>query len=66
MKKTSFKYDGLTGEEAELLVRHYKDNGYRAARSLSRDPKYWDVVVTLPEQQYLKPTPRSMLNKVWG
>ncbi|QZN96445.1 hypothetical protein [Symbiopectobacterium purcellii] len=65
MKKIPFKYDGLTSEEAELLVRHYKDNGYRAVRSLSSDPKYWDVVVTLYEQHYLKPTPRSMVNRMW-
>ncbi|HBC7422533.1 hypothetical protein [Serratia marcescens] len=66
MKKTSFRHDGLTGEEAGQLIRHYEANGYRAVRSLNIDPKYWDVVVTLPEQKYLKPTPRSMVNKMWG
>lgn len=66
MKNIPFKYDGLTPEEAEHLIKHYEDKGYRAVRSLSSDPKYWDVVVTLPEQTYLKPTPRSMVNKIWG
>lgn len=66
MKKTCFRYDGLTSEEAEHLIRHYENKGYRVVRSLSSDPKYWDVVVTLPEQKYLKPTPRSMVNKMWN
>lgn len=64
--KTAFRHNAVTGEEAEQLIAKYQASGYYAVRSLNINSRYWDVVVTLPEQRYLKPTPRSMVNKIWG
>lgn len=55
----------LTYEEAERLCEHYKRQGYSPVKMLNINPKYFDVSVNLPTQKWLKPTPRTMINRMW-
>lgn len=65
--KSSFMHLAVTNEEATHLIETYRRTGAPAEKTLNvSDPRLWDVVVRLTEQRYLKPTPRSMVNKMWG
>lgn len=55
----------LTYEEAERLCEHYNRQGYSPVKMLNINPKYFDVSVNLPTQKWLKPTPRTMINRMW-
>ncbi|PVZ79524.1 hypothetical protein C9426_33285 [Serratia sp. S1B] len=63
--KTSFIHQAVTTEESIQLLETYRRTGAQAERTLNADPKLWDVIVQLHEQRYLKPTPRSMINRIW-
>lgn len=65
--KSPFMYLALTTEDATQLIETYRSNGIHAEKTLNvSDPRLWDVTVQLPEQRHLKPTPRAMVNKMWG
>lgn len=65
--KSSFMHLAVTNEEATRLIETYRRTGDHAEKTLNvSDPRLWGVVVRLTEQRYLKPTPRSMVNKMWG
>lgn len=65
--KSSFMHLAVTSEEATHLIETYRRTGAYAEKTLNvSDPRLWDVAVRLTEQRYLKPTPRSMVNKMWG
>lgn len=67
MMKSSFMHLAVTNEEATHLIETYRRTGANAEKTLNvSDPRLWDVAVRLNEQRYLKPTPRSMVNKMWG
>lgn len=55
----------LTYEEADRLCEHYKKRGYSPVKMLNINPKYFDVSVNLSIQRCLKPSPRSMINRMW-
>lgn len=67
MMKSSFMHLAVTNEEATHLVETYRRTGAHAEKTLNvSDPRLWDVAVRLTEQRCLRPTPRSMVNKMWG
>ncbi|CAI1925209.1 Uncharacterised protein [Serratia entomophila] len=65
--KSPFTYFAVSTEEATRLIECYRRTGAKAEKTLHvLDNRLWDVSVQLPESHYLKPTPRSMVNKMWG
>lgn len=65
--KSSFMHFAVTTEEATHLIETYRRTGVKAEKTLHvLDNRLWDVSVQLSESRYLKPTPRSMINKMWG
>lgn len=62
---TPFTQSGLTTEEADRLLLHYRRNGIRADHTLNIDPRLWDITVLMTERRYNPPTPRSMRQRIW-
>jgi len=50
MKKSWFTHNNLTTDEAEELVKRYREKGVRVEKTLDMDPRYWTVSAELPQQ----------------
>ncbi|WP_174891531.1 hypothetical protein [Candidatus Hamiltonella defensa] len=66
LRKSWFRYEAISTQQANRLVKQYTQKGYHVEKTLNIDPKLWDVAVKLEESRNNKPTPRCMINKVWN
>ena len=64
--KSVFTHSAVSTEESIQLLETYRMTGVKAERTLNKDPKLWDVHVTLPYSERQRSTPRSMINRMWG
>lgn len=66
MKKSWFTHTSLTTDEAEELVKRYREKGVRVEKTLDMDPRYWTVSAELPQQKSNPKTAQSMRSRAWG
>lgn len=66
MRKSWFTHANLSTEEADELVKRYREKGVRVEKSLDADPRYWIVNAELPQQTSSPKTAQSMRSRGWG
>ncbi len=65
MKLTWFQHPSCTTEEADELIKRYRQRGVKTERSLNYDCKTWAVSARLPEYRHPVLTPRCFRQKAW-
>lgn len=66
MKHTWFHHHNCTTNEAEELMKRYRQRGVKVERSLNHDCLTWTISALLPEGEHLPRTPRVYRQRIWG
>lgn len=66
MKLTWFHHHDLTNEEATQLITAYQSRNVKTQRTLSTDPRLWNVAELLPEYAKEPRVDKRFQHKIWS
>ncbi|EDU9146097.1 hypothetical protein [Salmonella enterica] len=65
MKLTWFHHHDLTNEEANQLITAYQSRNVKTQRTLSADPRLWNVAALLPEYAKEPRVDKRFQQRIW-
>lgn len=65
MKMTWFHHYDLTNEEATQLITAYHSRNVKTQRTLSTDPRLWNVAALLPEYAKEPRVDKRFQQRIW-
>ncbi|RAU43967.1 hypothetical protein DBY68_019390 [Pseudocitrobacter sp. RIT415] len=66
MKMSWFHHLNLTTEEATNLINQYRSRNVKTQRTLSTDPRLWNVAALLPEYAKEPRVDKRFQQKIWS
>ncbi|PPC63890.1 hypothetical protein C1Y41_04395 [Pantoea sp. ICBG 1758] len=65
MKRSWFQHYPMSDNEASNLIAYYQKRGVQTQKSLTADPRFFVVSAFLPMSNYIPPSQRSFINRLW-